>query len=286
MDARVGAAFNRFYELITPSEQQVERALEHVEKVATKVREMPSVRLPRFVRYRVMGSYARRTAIRGHSDVDVMLEFERVTPLELLGSHTLLTGLRETLGQVEDSTVQVYEFQEVVRLEYSDGIFLDLLPAVKGDRKGYLFPDGSDGWRVTDPYAQEGYFKRQDIASEICLPKFTRGLKQWNAKHGGMVRSYHLESLAAELAPQLSSDYSIASFEFFELASRSINITDPARHQGDLSEYIAKSGREAFRSLCKASAGKSLSALIAQSEGEQGRAVRAWGDVYGRPFPE
>ncbi|WP_338687032.1 nucleotidyltransferase [Streptomyces acidiscabies] len=286
MNVQVGAAFNRFYELITPSRQHVEQALARARILSANMRDAAREVAPcSFMEHRLMGSYTRGTAIREFSDVDVMFEFQCAMGSGLAVSRPLLAGIRNFLKQTVDASVRVSEMQEVVRIEYPDGICLDILPSLRGDPQGYFIPDGVNGWKATDPDVQERYFKRQDAASKIRLSKFTRGLKYWNATHGNLVRSYHLESLVAQLAPQLDGDYAIATREVFEELSNTISILDPSGHQGDLSAYLSASQRDMIASLCRASGEGAMAALDAQAKGKCGQALKAWAAVYGPLFP-
>ncbi len=236
-------------------------------------------------RHWLIGSYARGTAIRKYSDLDFMFEFHGATNIERVGSRPLLTAIKDCLDRSAGTAVRVSEMQEVVQIEYRDGIHLDILPAVRCDSQGYLIPDGRNGWQPTNPVIQEYYFKRQDDASRIQLPEFTRGMKYWNAAHGGLLHSYHLESMVAQLAPQLNENYAVASFETFEEISRTVSISDPAGCQGELSVYLSTSQRNAISALCRTAASGAFSALKAQVKGDQDAAVSTWASVYGPLFP-
>ncbi|WP_405568487.1 hypothetical protein OG418_26820 [Streptomyces phaeochromogenes] len=285
MDPQISTAFNRFYELITPSRQQVEKALVYARAISEDMSNVArGVASHSFTRYRLIGSYARETAILEFSDVDVMLEFQGARELGLGASRPLLTGIRDSLEQSASTAVRISEMQEVVQIEYPDGVHLDILPALRDDSQGYFIPDGTNGWRTTDPDVQECYFNGQNAASRIHLPKFTRGLKYWNAAHGSLIRSYHLESIVAQLAPQLDGDYSIASRETFEELSKTVCMSDPAGHQGELSSYLSASQRDAISALCRASTTGAIAALTAQGEGDFRAAMRIWSSVYGPLF--
>ncbi|WP_443334687.1 SMODS domain-containing nucleotidyltransferase [Streptomyces sp. MD20-1-1] len=286
MDAQIGAAFDQFYELIAPPRWKVEEGLAHARTISDHMRHSGrGVESYSFKQFRLIGSYARATAIRDFSDVDVMFEFQSLTALDFLASRPLLAGIRDLLEQSTDSTTRISEMQEVVQIEYPGGLRLDILPAVRNDSQSYLIPDGRNGWRVTAPDVQKAYFSGRDAVSRIHLPKFTRGLKYWNATRGGLVRSYHLESIVAHIGPHLGGDYAIATHKTFERLSRTVRVTDPVGRQGELSVYLSNAQCEEIAALCRASAAESLVALEAQALGNCERALTAWASVYGPRFP-
>jgi predicted nucleotidyltransferase len=235
--------------------------------------------------YRLIGSYARGTAIRDFSDIDIMLVFQNTTTPAQLESQPLLAGIRRILEQSTDSSIHIFELQEVVQVEYPSGLHFDILPALKNDSQSYLIPDGMNGWRVTDPDAQMRYFRTQDTASRIRLPEFTRGLKYWNATHGQLIRSYHLESIAAHFGPHLDTDYTIATHDIFQKLSRTVCIADPVGRQGELSSYLSTSHRNSVTALCREAAARALMALKAQASQDHDGALAAWASVYGPRFP-
>ncbi|NNJ06811.1 nucleotidyltransferase [Streptomyces sp. PKU-MA01144] len=286
MDAQISAAFDQFYELITPPRWKAQEGLACARTISNYMRNSrQEVASYSFKQFRLIGSYARATAIREFSDVDVMFEFQSLTALDFLASRPLLAGIRDLLEQSTDSAIQISEMQEVVQVEYPGGLRLDILPAVRNDSQSYLIPDGRNGWRVTAPDVQKCYFSGRDAVSMIHLPEFTRGLKYWNAARGGLVRSYHLESIVAQLGPHLGDNYAIATRKAFERLSRTVKIMDPVGCQGELSVYLSTAQCEAIAALCRASAAESLVALKAQASGDCERALTAWASVYGPRFP-
>ncbi|MFF8438813.1 SMODS domain-containing nucleotidyltransferase [Streptomyces bacillaris] len=286
MDAQISAAFNQFYELITPPRWKLEDGLTCARAISNYMENSRRWVEPySFKKFRLIGSYARATAIREFSDIDLMFEFESIAALGSLASRPLLVGVRDLLERFVGPSIRISEMQEVVQMEYPDGLLLDILPAVRGDSQNYLIPDGLNGWRVTAPDVQDGYFRRRDAISNIHLPEFTRGLKFWNAEHGGLVRSYHLESIVAQLGPHLGNDYAMATHEAFQRLSGTVKITDPVGRQGELSGYLSTVQREMIAALCRASAAESFAALEAQASGDYKRALAAWASVYGPLFP-
>lgn len=287
MDAQISAAFDRFYELITPPRWQAENALACARAISNHLNNSAGeIASYSFKQYRLVGSYARATAIRKYSDIDFIFEFQSSEALDRLESRPLLAGIRTLLERSEDSAVRISEMQEVVQIEYPSGLRLDILPAMRNDAQSFHIPDGMNGWRVTTPDVQTSYFSGRDTASKINLPEFTRGLKYWNARRGGLIRSYHLESIVAQLGPQLDGDYAIASRETFQRLPSALCITDPVGRQGELSVYLSAAQKAAISALCHASAAEALVALEAQASGHYERALTAWASAYGPRFPD
>ncbi len=287
MDTQVGTAFSHFYESITPPDSYLQLAMRRVRKLATDITRASSMDGPwyAFLGYRLMGSYARRTAIRQSSDVDVMFEFAAGDSPHAHDSLSLLTYLEECLSELLGGAADLSRMREVVSVSFPGEVTIDILPCIKSSHGGYLFPGGFGRWAVTDPDTQNAYFKERCDASRIDLSKFTRGIKQWNVENGGILRSYHLEAMVANVADKLGDNYSIATLRFYETYAEGLSVQDPAGQQGDLSSYLTPCQRKAVSVLIENYRNKAHLAVSAQDDRRYTQAVEAWAGVYGPCFP-
>jgi hypothetical protein len=231
-----------------------------------------------------MGSYARGTAIRQGSDVDVIFEFTDPDSPSADNSLSLLIHLEERLREFPGGAVRFSRLREVVSVSFPGEVPVDILPCIKNEKNGYFFPGGSGRWATTDPDTQNSYFNDRRDAAGIDLSKFTRGIKQWNFENGGTLRSYHLEVMVAEVADKLGDDYSVATIRFYEIYASGLSVQDPAGQQGDLSDYLTARQRETVSTLMKNCRRTAHLAISAQNDGRYAQAVDAWTEVYGSSF--
>ncbi|MEU8596868.1 nucleotidyltransferase [Streptomyces globisporus] len=286
MDTQIGLAFCRFYEAITPPDSYLQFAMSHVREFAISMSRPSRTIAPSYMLsgYRLMGSYARGTAIRQGSDVDVIFEFTDPDSPFQNESLSLLTHLEERLREHLGTAIHISRSQEVVSVSFPGEVSVDILPCIRNENNDYLFPGGSGRWATTDPDTQNLYFNDRRDAAEIDLSKFTRGIKQWNYENGGTIRSYHLEVMVAEVADKLGDDYSAATIKFYEMYASGLHVQDPAGRQGDLSNYLTASQREAVSTLMKNCARTAHLAICAQNDRRYSQAVDAWSAVYGSSF--
>ncbi|MGH8852809.1 MAG: SMODS domain-containing nucleotidyltransferase [Telluria sp.] len=98
---------------------------------------------------RQIGSYGRRTAIHGISDLDMAIElpwelYEKYKAYQNNGPSQLLQAVRESLKKRYPKT-EIKGDGQVVVIKFS-GFVVEVLPAfVDKEADGYRFPDANDG---------------------------------------------------------------------------------------------------------------------------------------------
>src|SRR5437870_4370407 len=119
-----------------------------------------------------MGSHARGTAIRRHSDLDMLLILRKPEAMwggRLVSSDTILQRVQDDLRARYRST-PVRRDGMAVALDFGDGKHsLDLVPCIFSRfanlRPVYLIPDADGGWFETSPATHNRYFALQQARS-------------------------------------------------------------------------------------------------------------------------
>ncbi|TCD54120.1 nucleotidyltransferase [Alloscardovia theropitheci] len=150
-----------------------------------------------------VGSYGRGTAVNT-SDIDILLELPQY---ELIHYNSLRGNKQSKLLQAVKEAVQTpYPYTDiradgqVIKVQFTDGMKLELLPAFKGGslyRNSYTYPDSNMGgnWKSTNPQREQDAMKEKN--------KTSNGLLFDTCKHIRMIRdeyytSYHLSGIVID----------------------------------------------------------------------------------------
>lgn len=144
-----------------------------------------------------VGSYGRGTAI-DTSDIDMLVElprdvYERHDALKGNGQSRLLQAVKNAI-QSTYSRSNIKADGQVVKIDFSDGIKFEVLPAFKkldwwGEWNGkYDYPDSNMGgnWLTTDPKAEQEAMRKRNRESN--------GLLFDTCKHMRRIRDEHFKS--------------------------------------------------------------------------------------------
>lgn len=144
-----------------------------------------------------VGSYGRGTAINT-SDIDILMSlpesyYDQFTSVSGNGQSRLLQAVRQSI-LVTYPRSEVHADGQVVKINFSDGMYFEILPAFKNWDGSYRYPDTNMGgnWKSTNPKAEQDVMRQKNISSN--------GLFFDTCKHLRMVRdnyfkSYHLSGI-------------------------------------------------------------------------------------------
>ncbi len=147
-----------------------------------------------------VGSYGRGTAV-DTSDIDILLElpkkeYQSHNDIRGNGQSRLLQAVRvAVLSTYPKSTVRADG--QVVKIDFSDGIKFEILPAFNNLDGTYTYADTNDGgqWKSTNPKAEQEAMEQKN--------KESNGLLYDTCKHMREVRdklffSYHLSGIVID----------------------------------------------------------------------------------------
>ncbi|MCP3062632.1 nucleotidyltransferase [Myxococcus sp. K38C18041901] len=198
------------------------------------------------------GSYSRGTALRPLHDVDVF-----VVARPPRGSRTpddLLREVRQVFkAEWSDRALPVLQ-RHSLRIDFSSGISVDIVPAFAHEQGGYLIPQRDTGaWIRTDPKAHQEVCAQADRLAQGRLNPLIKLVKQWNrARDNSPLRSFHLEAMcySAFQSPPEGSYLERLEVLFQHLSERVMQTCrDPAKLGVAVDERMALGHREAARNL-------------------------------------
>lgn len=153
-----------------------------------------------------VGSYGRGTAV-DTSDIDILVElpraeYERFDAYQSNGQSRLLQAVKEAILSTYPNS-DIRPDGQVVKVNFSDGIKFEILPAFKhydfwGDWNGtYDYPDSNMGgrWLSTNPKDEQDAMKQKNIESNGLLFDTCRHMRQIRDTH---FSSYHLPGIVID----------------------------------------------------------------------------------------
>jgi hypothetical protein len=241
---------------------------------------------------RVVGSLAKGTFVRGHSDVDV---FAPISIAEARwGENTVDTGtflrrVRDELrGRYRNTEIRRDRHAVAIRFKSGIGNF-DVVPAIfigmEERSPVYAIPDGRGGWMPTSPDLQMKHLKAVSAKSGGKLLRVIQIIKWWNRISSPAVAlsSFHIEAVltSAGIGVGVLSYAQVTAAAFQLLADRAGSaLRDPYGLSHLI--YAVKTDAQKKRLALKlgTAAKKAAAAVAAEAAGKNTVAVRRWGAVF------
>ncbi|MCA9700887.1 MAG: hypothetical protein KC431_25395, partial [Myxococcales bacterium] len=145
-----------------------------------------------------VGSYGRKTAIKGVSDLD-MLYLMPSTAWDTYvsgGQYRLLRAAADAIG-ARYSTTTIKVDRLVVRVLYTN-FHVEVQPVFEQADGSFFFPDSYDGgsWRVTKPRAEIKTVSDVDLAKNGNLRRLCKMARAWKNRHGVPMGGLLIDTLA------------------------------------------------------------------------------------------
>ncbi|MCI7239421.1 MAG: nucleotidyltransferase domain-containing protein [Anaerococcus sp.] len=180
-----------------------------------------------------VGSYGRNTAI-STSDIDILVllpssEFDRFNNLSGNSQSRLLQAVKDTI-KLSYPNSDVKADGQVIKINYSDGIKFEILPAFKNYFGSYIYPDSNLGgnWKSTNPKAEQEAMKQKNKESNGLLVATCRHLRYIR---DNFYKSYHLSGIVID-----SFIYNaIGNWEYVQEGTSSAS---PGDYEGRLLDYF------------------------------------------------
>lgn len=129
-----------------------------------------------------VGSYGRNTAI-STSDIDILVvlpqgEFDRHNSLCGNAQSRLLQSVRNAI-KITYPNSNIRADGQIVKINFSDGIQFEILPAFKNWDGSYLYPDSNMGgnWLSTNPKAEQNAIREKNKSSNGLLVATCRHMR-------------------------------------------------------------------------------------------------------------
>lgn len=147
-----------------------------------------------------VGSYGRNTAI-STSDIDILVvlpsaEFDRYNNLSGNSQSRLLQAVKDPI-KLSYPNSDVRADGQVIKINFSDDIKFEILPAFRNYSGTYIYPDSNLGgnWKPTNPKAEQEAMKKKNKESNGLLVSTCRHLRYIR---DNFYKSYHLSGIVID----------------------------------------------------------------------------------------
>lgn len=147
-----------------------------------------------------VGSYGRNTAI-STSDIDILIvlpdkEFDEYNNLSGNSQSRLLQAVKDPI-KLSYPNSDVRADGQVIKINFSDGIKFEILPAFRNYSGTYIYPDSNLGgkWMSTNPKKEQKAMKQKNKESNGLLVSTCRHLRYIR---DNFYKSYHLPGIVID----------------------------------------------------------------------------------------
>ncbi len=239
-----------------------------------------------------IGSHARGTAIRWHSDLDTMVVVRKEEALwggKLVSSDTLIKRVLADLRERYPAS-SIRRASLAAAIEFgSTKQSLDVVPGIyerfHAGRPVYLIPDGMGDWFETSPETHDRYFEQANIRSGKKLTKVSQLLRWW--KHARTpslpIRSFYIDMVLAKsdvCAP--AKTYARCLRDFFRIIhqGRCGSLMDPCGIAGEIHSTDTEPQLQVLRKAADYAYDHAVAAVAAEERRDIEEANRQWSIVF------
>lgn len=157
-------------------------------------------------------------------------------------------------------------------------------------RSYWLIPNGEGNWIKTDPQKDKDCITNANKNKNGLLLELIRLFKKWNkVKNAITIPSYLLETIIVNYANSKSELDRYIDYRFKDalkyISDNIMNeVQDMKEIQGDIN-YLSLENRIAIRDKAITDYNKACEAIEAENEGNQEKAIKIWGEIFGKDFP-
>lgn len=241
-----------------------------------------------------VGSYGRRTAINGLSDLDMIFQlpyelFLRYDKYQYNGQSTLLWEIRNSIKKTYANT-DISGDGQVVIVRFSDNIIFEVVPVFRNNDDSFKFPNSNGGgyWKKTNPLPEIDAISSMNLKCNYNLKRLCKMArtwkKEWKVPMGGLL----IDTLAYNFLKDWEHKdksyyyYDWLSRDFFEYLSRQDENQQYWLAVGSNQQIERKGPFEAKAKKCYKLC---LEAIEYESQEYQYTAKSKWREIFGTKFP-
>lgn len=241
-----------------------------------------------------VGSYGRKTAVQGFSDLDMIFElpypvYERINRYSGNGQSALLQEVRSSISTTY-STTSISADGQIVEVPFTDGITFEVVPAFINNDKSYTHPDTNYGgsWKVTNPRPEIQAIRNRNASCNSNLVPLCRIMRAWKAKWNVPIGGLLVDTLAYQFIngwEYKDKSYSYHDFmtrDFFQFLVGQNREQEYWRAPGS-GQYVY--GKDLFQWKANRCHKLANEAINYQLNGHEWSAKQKWREIFGTTFP-
>lgn len=171
-----------------------------------------------------VGSYGRKTAIDGLSDLDMIFRLSYAVYLQYNsysanGQSALLQAVRASMRNTYSSS-KIGADGQVISVSFTDGITFEVVPAFINENDSFTFPNANNGgsWKTTNPKPEIAAIRtRNEVCNGNLIP-LCRMMRSWKRKWDVPIGGLLIDTLAYQFIE--SYEYRDKSFFYYDLICR------------------------------------------------------------------
>jgi len=288
--------FSTLLERIQPLESEILQAESHAASMKSRLEKQFEL-----VKFELMGSHSRGSAIRRFSDVDYLTVFSRDDARwgsRYVDSRTLLRRVKSCLEGRYSQTAMRRDSQALV-IKFGGGAYgVDIVPGFFEEMERnefatyplYYIPDGTGDWLPTSPATHGKFIRESDEASNSKLSRTIQLMKHWGFSRFPPIpfHPFHLELLfSAEGIFKGAKSYSMCLFDAFDLLSRRQcrPLRDPVGISGIITATITEPQRDYLYRAIVLARDRAWKAIEFEESGKVFNARGMWSTIFNGKFP-
>ena len=244
-----------------------------------------------------VGSYGRKTAIQGFSDLDMIFRL----PPDLYkqydnhvgnGQSSLLQEVRKSLLKTYSST-RIGADGQVTKIRFKDDITFEIVPAFISNGGSFTFPDANSGgsWGKTDPKPEIKAIRTRNKESNGNLIRLCRMMRAWKSNFDVPMGGLLIDTLAYQFMDTWSHKcesyfyYDFMCRDFFAFMASQDKEQQHWRAPGS-GQYVFSKGL--FQWKAKRCYNIALKAIAHETSNpkENWSAKQRWREIFGSAFPD
>jgi len=239
-----------------------------------------------------IGSYGRRTAVQGISDLDMLFElpndvFARYNSRAVNGQSALLQDVKAAIKNTYPAT-DIRGDGQVVVVTFSNHV-IEVCPGFLLLDGRYKYPDSNDGgiWRYTDPIPEIEEISRYNNDTNGNLKKLAKMCRAWKNKCGVKIGGLLIDTLCYEFFKTHTKHYS-TTYSSYDILVRDFfeYLKD---YDTDRKYWIAPGSNQRVykkKSNFISKAKKAYNNVVEAIDKKENATVYSiWKKVFGYPFP-
>ena len=280
--------FEQFAQALELSEPEERNASQQQNSLRENLRRT----LGGFVTDRLIGSYARRTAIRPLHDIDLLVVLDPAvhSDVSMASPNACLRKVQRALAASYPNKVTPDLQRRSVGISFSgSGIDYDVVPAfeVPGMQNVYRIPDRvGNVWIHTNPALHAERSTQANARAANKLKPVFKMLKYWRRTAGCGLASFHMEALSWDVFPGDPGRYPDALCLLTEALSIRVrgSCPDPARVGPAVDADLTVSSRDREVRRLSEAAQHMRRILTMERQGDVPRAIAEWRALLGNVF--
>ena len=240
-----------------------------------------------------VGSYGRDTDIH-ISDIDMLFQlpylvYERHNNYQGNGQSALLQSVKKSIEKTYRSSIK--GDGQVVKIDFTDGIYFELVPCLLNKDGSFTYPDANDGgmWKTTNPKPEIEAIRTINQQCNSNLKRLCRMARSWKDAWDVPIGGLLIDTLAHNFLK--GWEHRDKSFTYYDWMTRDFfyylkeqNEKQNYWYALGSNQFVWRKGIFEYKALrCHNIA---LEAIKYENLGQNWSANQKWREIYGSAFPD